>query len=66
MISQAGTLAAPFPWFGGKSLACEAVWAAFGAVANYVEPFAGSAAMVAAEWSEARVNAMAGAEAVAT
>lgn len=46
MKSLAGTLAAPFPYFGGKSLACETVWAAFGAVDNYVEPFAGSAAML--------------------
>jgi len=46
MISNAGTLAAPFPWFGGKSSACEQVWAAFGAVDNYVEPFSGSAAML--------------------
>jgi DNA adenine methylase len=44
--SIAGTLAAPFPWFGGKSNACEPVWQAFGAVDNYVEPFAGSAAML--------------------
>ena len=46
MKSLAGTLAAPFPYFGGKALACEAVWAAFGQVDNYVEPFAGSAAML--------------------
>ena len=46
MLSVAGTLAAPFPYFGGKSLACETVWAAFGTVDNYVEPFAGSAAML--------------------
>ena len=46
MKSLAGTLAAPFPWFGGKALACETVWSAFGAVDNYVEPFAGSAAML--------------------
>ena len=46
MKSLAGTLAAPFPWFGGKALACETVWAAFGQVDNYVEPFAGSAAML--------------------
>lgn len=46
MKSLAGTLAAPFPYFGGKSLACETVWTAFGAVENYVEPFAGSAAML--------------------
>jgi len=44
--SLAGTLAAPFPWFGGKALACAEVWAAFGEVDNYVEPFAGSAAML--------------------
>lgn len=46
MKSVAGTLAAPFPYFGGKSLACETVWQAFGEVSNYVEPFAGSAAML--------------------
>ena len=46
MNSLAGTLAAPFPWFGGKALACEVVWQAFGVVDNYVEPFAGSAAML--------------------
>lgn len=46
MITLAGTLAAPFPWFGGKSKACAAAWEAFGAVDNYVEPFAGSAAML--------------------
>lgn len=37
---------APFPYFGGKSGAAEAVWAAFGVVDNFVEPFAGSAAML--------------------
>ena len=46
MLSNAGTLAAPFPWFGGKSGACSEVWASFGAVDNYVEPFCGSAAML--------------------
>ena len=46
MKSIAGTLAAPFPYFGGKSNACEQVWQAFGPVDNYVEPFAGSAAML--------------------
>lgn len=46
MKSVAGTLAAPFPWFGGKALACETVWEAFGEVDNYVEPFCGSAAML--------------------
>ena len=42
-------LKAPFPYFGGKSKAAPAVWAAFGSdVKNYVEPFAGSAAMLLA------------------
>ena len=39
-------LQAPFPYFGGKSRACDAVWSALGDPANYVEPFAGSAAML--------------------
>jgi hypothetical protein len=39
-------LQAPFPYFGGKSNACGVVWQVFGAVQNYVEPFAGSAAML--------------------
>lgn len=46
MKTAAGTLAAPFPYFGGKSGACESVWSAFGEVQNYVEPFSGSAAML--------------------
>lgn len=39
-------LVAPFPYFGGKSRAVETVWSAFGEVDNYVEPFAGSAAIL--------------------
>ena len=46
MRSLAGTLAAPFPYFGGKSLACAEAWKAMGDPTNYVEPFAGSAAML--------------------
>lgn len=41
-------LRAPFPWFGGKSRAADAVWRAFGNVPNYVEPFAGSLAVLLA------------------
>ncbi|MEY2854605.1 MAG: hypothetical protein RL030_1737 [Pseudomonadota bacterium] len=33
-------------YFGGKALACATVWAALGDPENYVEPFAGSAAML--------------------
>jgi len=39
-------LAAPFPWFGGKSRVAPEVWARFGNVPNYVEPFAGSLAVL--------------------
>jgi DNA adenine methylase len=53
---MAGTLAAPFPWFGGKSGASDTVWQAFGNVDNYVEPFAGSAAMLLAAPRGKRVS----------
>ena len=35
-------LKAPFPWFGSKYLVADEIWQAFGAITNYVEPFAGS------------------------
>lgn len=37
---------APMPWFGGKSKAAPAVWDALGDVAHYVEPFAGTLAVL--------------------
>ena len=37
---------APFPWFGGKSRARSLVWSRFGTVQNFVEPFAGSLAVL--------------------
>lgn len=38
---------APFVWFGGKSRQAETVWRYFGAdVSNYVEPFAGTIAVL--------------------
>lgn len=39
-------LKAPFPWFGGKSRVAHVVWERFGNVPNYVEPFAGSLAVL--------------------
>jgi hypothetical protein len=36
----------PWQWFGGKADAAEAVWAALGDVDHYVEPFAGSLAVL--------------------
>lgn len=49
-------LRAPFPWFGGKSRASSLVWERFGDVANYVEPFAGSLAVLLARPDEPRVE----------
>ncbi len=43
---QAPPLRAPFPWFGGKSRAASLIWDRFGDVPNYVEPFAGSLAVL--------------------
>jgi hypothetical protein len=37
---------APWPWFGGKRDAAPAVWQALGDVDHYVEPFAGSLAVL--------------------
>lgn len=39
-------LRAPFPWFGGKSAVAGVVWERLGNVPNYVEPFAGSLAVL--------------------
>jgi hypothetical protein len=45
---------APFPWFGGKAPIAPVVWQAIGAdVPNYVEPFAGSAAVLLARPGDA-------------
>jgi site-specific DNA-adenine methylase len=41
-------LKAPFGYSGGKSLIADDVWVALGDVKNYVEPFAGSAAVLLA------------------
>jgi site-specific DNA-adenine methylase len=51
-------IAAPFPWFGGKSGATDPVWAAFGQVDNYVEPFAGSAAMLLGAPPDKRIETL--------
>ena len=39
-------LIAPFPYFGGKAKIARVVWEHFGNVDNYVEPFAGSLAVL--------------------
>ncbi len=55
---EAGTdiLKAPFPWFGGKSRVAPLVWSRFGDTANYVEPFAGSLAVLLGRPTEAGIE----------
>jgi len=55
-VSKATALRAPFPWFGGKSRAAHLVWEALGNVANYVEPFFGSGAVLLARPHAPRVE----------
>lgn len=50
------TLRAPFPWFGGKSRVAADVWDRFGDVNNYVEPFAGSLAVLLGRPNEPRIE----------
>ena len=45
---SAAVLRAPFPYLGGKRRAASLVWEALGNVEHYVEPFAGSAAVLLA------------------
>jgi DNA adenine methylase len=41
-------LKAPFPWYGSKRRVADQVWSRFGPVDHYVEPFAGSLAVLLA------------------
>ena len=47
---------APFPWFGGKSKVAPLVWDRFGNVRNYVEPFAGSLAVLLGRPSDPKIE----------
>ena len=49
-------LQAPFPWFGGKSRAASLIWSRIGDVPNFVEPFAGSLAVLLGRPSEPRIE----------
>ncbi len=49
-------LKAPFPYFGGKSRAAHLIWARFGDVPNYVEPFFGSGATLLARPTEPKTE----------
>ena len=50
------TLRAPFIYFGGKSRAASIIWDALGDVANYIEPFCGSAAVLLCRPSNHKIN----------
>jgi DNA adenine methylase len=45
-MTAANKIKAPFPFFGGKSKAAELIWSRLGDCVNYVEPFAGSLAVL--------------------
>lgn len=53
---SADTLQAPFIYFGGKSRIASEVWARLGDPVNYVEPFAGSLAVLLARLSEPKTE----------
>lgn len=53
---SAAILKAPFPWFGGKSRAADLIWPRLGNPANYVEPFAGSLAVLLARPDEPNIE----------
>ena len=55
MVAQPD-LKAPFPWFGGKSRAAALIWDRLGDVNNYVEPFAGSLAVLLGRPTEPRIE----------
>jgi len=49
-------LTAPFPYFGGKRRVAPEIWARFGDVPNYIEPFFGSGAVLLGRPHPARVE----------
>ena len=57
-------LRAPFPWFGGKRRAAALIWDRLGDVANFVDPFMGSAAVLLARPSEPRIETVNDADAL--
>ncbi len=47
-MDAVGSLVAPFPWYGAKKVPAAEIWARFGDVDHYIEPFAGSLAVLLA------------------
>ena len=55
-MTSSGKLKAPFPFFGGKSKVAPIVWKGLGEVTNYIEPFAGSLAVLLNNPSPAKIE----------
>jgi DNA adenine methylase len=51
-------LKCPFPYFGGKSKVAGLVWERLGDVDNYIEPFAGSAAILISRPTSPRIETL--------
>jgi len=47
-VAGAAAVKTPFPWFGSKSPAARLIWSRLGDIKNYIEPFAGSLAVLLA------------------
>ncbi len=54
----------PYPWFGGKRKAADLIWSRLGDVANYIEPFLGSAAILLMRPSEPKIETVNDADAM--
>lgn len=49
-------LKSPYPYFGGKSKVASLIWKGFGSIDNYVEPFAGSLAVLLSNPTPAKIE----------
>lgn len=56
MVKSMQKIKIPFSWFGGKSRVSKIVWSGLGEVSNYVEPFAGSLAVLLAATHPAKIE----------
>ena len=54
----------PYPWFGGKRKAADLIWTRLGDVANYIEPFLGSAAILLMRPTEPKIETVNDADAM--
>src|SRR5262249_18852494 len=55
-LQKIGALCAPFPYWGGKASVAPVIWQHLGEVRHYLEPFAGSLAVLLARPHRPRVE----------